>query len=85
MRFDTAFSNLLFSARSDIKIFDKNKEHIKKVVLTEEEKFEKTLDLGITLANEEIAKLKKDGKNKIESEVSFKLYDTYGFPYELTE
>lgn len=63
----------------------KNKEHIKKVVNTEEVKFEKTLDLGITLAGEEIEKLKKAEKRKIEAEISFKLYDTYGFPYELTE
>lgn len=62
-----------------------NKEHIKKVILTEEEKFEKTLDQGIALAGEEIEKLKKAGKSKIDAEVSFKLYDTYGFPYELTE
>ncbi|MBR8749005.1 Alanine--tRNA ligase [Fusobacterium sp. DD29] len=63
----------------------KNIEHIKKVVKIEEEKFSKTLDQGIQLVNQEIEKAKGEGKNHLSGEVTFKLYDTYGFPYELTE
>jgi len=43
------------------------------------------LDQGIQLVNQEIDALLANGKNKLDGEVSFKLYDTYGFPYELTE
>ncbi|WP_410207926.1 alanine--tRNA ligase [Fusobacterium sp.] len=63
----------------------KNIDHIKKVVKIEEEKFSRTLDQGIQLVNQEIEKAKAEDKNKLSGEITFKLYDTYGFPYELTE
>lgn len=63
----------------------KNIENIKKIVKIEEEKFSYTLDQGIQLVNQEIDNLLKVGKDKLDGEISFKLYDTYGFPYELTE
>ena len=62
-----------------------NLEHIKKVVKIEEEKFSRTLDQGIQLVNQEIEKLKAEGGKKLSGDITFKLYDTYGFPYELTE
>lgn len=62
-----------------------NIDHIKKVVKIEEEKFSRTLDQGMQLVNQEIEKLKAVGITKLDGEVTFKLYDTYGFPYELTE
>lgn len=62
-----------------------NIDHIKKVVKIEEEKFSRTLDQGMQLVNQEIEKLKAAGITKLDGEVTFKLYDTYGFPYELTE
>jgi alanyl-tRNA synthetase len=61
------------------------KEYIKKVVLIEEEKFSKTLDQGIKLVNDEILGAKSRGETKLSSELVFKLHDTFGFPYELTE
>lgn len=73
---------IMGSYYSEIK---ENKEHIKTVILREEEKFEATLDQGINIANEEIKKLKSENKEKMDAEVVFKLYGTYGFPYELTE
>jgi len=63
----------------------KNLENIRKIVKIEEEKFSNTLDQGIQLVNQEIDNLLANGKNKLDGEVSFKLYDTYGFPYELTK
>ncbi|MBC2850677.1 alanine--tRNA ligase [Cetobacterium sp. 8H] len=63
----------------------KNIEHIKKVVKIEEEKFSNTLDQGIQLVTNEIKAVKERGEDKLSGEVTFKLYDTYGFPYELTE
>lgn len=63
----------------------KNIENIKKIVRIEEEKFSNTLDQGIQLVNQEIDNLLANGGTKLSGEISFKLYDTYGFPYELTE
>lgn len=63
----------------------KNQEHIKKIVKIEEESFSKTLDQGINLVNVEIKKMEKQGKKELSGEISFKMYDTYGFPFELTQ
>ena len=63
----------------------KNVENIKKIVKIEEEKFSYTLDQGIQLVNQEIDNLIAKKENKLSGDISFKLYDTYGFPYELTE
>jgi len=54
-----------------------------KLLKLEEEKFRKTLDTGLTLMNEEMSKLKSS--DKFSGEVAFKLYDTFGFPLDLTE
>ena len=58
----------------------KNKEKIKDTIRKEEERFNKTLDRGYKLL-EEFINEKKD----IDGESAFKLYDTYGFPLELTK
>jgi alanyl-tRNA synthetase len=59
------------------------REHVAKVVLTEEERFGQTLDSGMALLNEAVAKLKAENKSVIPGEVLFKLYDTFGFPLDL--
>ena len=58
----------------------KNKEKIKDVIQKEEERFNKTLDRGYKLLEEFI-----NNKKDIDGESAFKLYDTYGFPLELTK
>ncbi|MDA8431267.1 MAG: alanine--tRNA ligase [Geobacteraceae bacterium] len=58
--------------------------YIKKVVLAEEERFTETLDRGLGILNEEVAALRSGGKTVIPGEVLFKLYDTFGFPVDLT-
>ena len=50
---------------------------------TEEERFRTTLGRGIEILGEELAKIKKD--EKFSGNVAFKLYDTYGFPLDLTQ
>lgn len=60
-------------------------EYIEKVIKIEEERFSTTLKNGTEMLSEEIAKLKKQNKKKLSSEISFKLYDTFGFPFELTK
>ena len=64
---------------------DTNKEIIKTVILEERDKFVKTLTKGEKEFLKEIEEVKKQGKNKIEGKVVFRLYDTYGFPPEVTE
>ncbi|MFA7405773.1 MAG: alanine--tRNA ligase, partial [Pelobacteraceae bacterium] len=59
-------------------------EYIKKVVLGEEQRFAETLDRGLAILNDEVAALRNAGKNVIPGDVLFKLYDTYGFPTDLT-
>lgn len=58
---------------------------IEKVIKIEEEKFQETIDQGINILNEYIDEVKKQGKNVLEGEIAFKLYDTYGFPLDLTK
>ena len=62
-----------------------NAKHIKKVIKIEEEKFSNTLDSGIQQVMAAIDEAKKNGEGRLTGEITFKLYDTYGFPYELTE
>lgn len=62
-----------------------NKETIKSVILEEKDKFVKTLEHGEKEFIKEMNKLKEEGKAKLEGKVVFKLYDTYGFPPEVTE
>ena len=59
-------------------------EYIRKVVRAEEERFAETLDNGLRILNDEVASLKSRGCKVIPGEVVFKLYDTYGFPMDLT-
>ena len=56
---------------------------VSQVVKSEEERFLETVDRGLELLNQEIAKLGK--KKKLPGKVVFSLYDTYGFPVDLTE
>ena len=60
------------------------KEYVKKVIMSEEESFNATLDRGIELFEEIIEKLNKKNEKLIAGEDVFKLYDTFGFPVDLT-
>ena len=62
----------------------KNSELIKNVIIEEKNKFVKTLTHGEKEFEKEMNKAKDQGKNKIDGKVVFKLYDTYGFPPEVT-
>ena len=62
-----------------------NKEIIKNVILEEKDKFVKTLTKGEKEFLKEIEDVKRQGKTKIEGKMVFRLYDTYGFPPEVTE
>ena len=62
-----------------------NKEFIAKVVKNEEERFHETLHDGLTILHDVINKEKEQGLSVIPGADAFRLYDTYGFPIELTE
>ena len=64
---------------------EKNKETIKQVLLEEKDKFVKTLIHGEKEFEKEVNRLKEQGKDKIEGKIVFRLYDTYGFPPEVTQ
>ncbi len=58
--------------------------YVSKVVQGEEERFSETLDSGLRILSEEVERLKEQGTKQIPGELAFKLYDTYGFPLDLT-
>lgn len=60
-----------------------NQETIIKVLKIEEEKFLETLNYGLEVLEKEIKKLSSEGKKIISGDLLYKLYDTYGFPYDL--
>ena len=60
-------------------------EYIEKVLRLEQERFALTLKNGIEMLTEEIEKMDKEGIKKLSADASFKLYDTFGLPFELTE
>jgi alanyl-tRNA synthetase len=57
---------------------------IRKVVVNEEQRFIETLDSGLRILGDEVEILKKAGRAVVPGEVVFKLYDTFGFPVDLT-
>ena len=57
---------------------------IENVIQSEEERFQSTLDTGLTLLDDLIDKAKKSKDKTISGKDAFKMFDTYGFPYELT-
>ena len=62
-----------------------NKDFIAKVIKNEEERFHETLHDGLAILSEVIKKEKEKGNSTIPGSDAFRLYDTYGFPIELTE
>jgi len=60
------------------------KDYILKVLSMEEERFAATIDAGLNILNTMIADTKSDGKTVLSGDDTFKLYDTYGFPVDLT-
>jgi alanyl-tRNA synthetase len=61
-----------------------NRPFIEKVALTEEESFRRTLDKGLSILEDEMGRLAKSGEKVIPGKVAFQLYDTFGFPMDLT-
>ena len=64
---------------------EQNRETIKNVINEEKDKFVKTLTHGEREFQKEMQKAKENGKTEIDAKVVFRLYDTYGFPPEVTK
>lgn len=73
---------LMYQAYPDI---EKNMAYIQKVVRNEEQKFHATLNDGLKLLYEGIEKLSQKQSKEIPGDMAFMLYDTYGFPLDLTK
>ena len=61
------------------------KDYIQKIIAVEEQKFASTIDQGTSIIGEYVEELKKRRQNTAGRKKVFKLYDTFGFPLELTE
>mgnify|MGYP001025412251 FL=1 len=61
------------------------KDFIEKVIRTEEERFHETINEGLSMLNEVIKEVKDAKGDTLDGKIIFKLYDTFGFPVELTE
>jgi alanyl-tRNA synthetase len=59
-------------------------ETIAKIIRLEEEKFQETIDQGLMILEEEMDKLKEAGQTLLSGPTAFRLYDTFGFPLDLT-
>lgn len=66
-------------------IIIEKQEHIQKIIKLEEMKFHETINEGMKMANDMVASVKKDGKTHISGHAAFVLYDTFGFPLDLTK
>ncbi len=62
-----------------------NQKFLSEVIQAEEERFLETLENGLELIQQEIKALKKQGKKFLSGDIAFKLYDTFGFPLDLSE
>ncbi|GIX06001.1 MAG: alanine--tRNA ligase [Candidatus Poribacteria bacterium] len=60
-------------------------EHVQRVIRAEEESFGRTLDRGLELFEEIAGRLEASGERTVPGEEAFRLYDTYGFPLDLTQ
>ncbi|MBM7613950.1 alanine--tRNA ligase [Alkaliphilus hydrothermalis] len=61
------------------------REYIQRVIKVEEERFQETIHQGIDILNEYIETMEKEGIKQLSGEAAFKLYDTFGFPLDLTK
>ncbi len=75
----------IYRDASDFQELVKKQDYIKKVIRLEEDRFAATLAQGMEMLNKHIEEVRDSGKKELSGEIGFKLYDTYGFPWELTD
>ncbi len=77
--------NVIEISRGAYPNLQEKKEYIQKILRVEEEKFSQTIDQGTNIINDYVKELKNTEETILDGEKVFKLYDTYGFPLELTQ
>ncbi|WP_440285736.1 alanine--tRNA ligase [Eshraghiella crossota] len=77
-------TTVIDSSKDGYPELDEKRELILKVLTTEEENFNKTIDQGLIILSDLENRLVKEGKTCLDGEDAFRLYDTYGFPIDLT-
>ena len=82
---DAAFDGVVEAMGDAYPELNDNRKKIEFALQREWDLFSGTLDRGLELIDTELARIKKSGGRMLSGEVAFKLYDTYGFPLDLTE
>lgn len=77
-------TTVIDSSKDGYPELDEKRELILKVLTAEEENFNKTIDQGLVILSDLESRLVKEGKTCLDGEDAFRLYDTYGFPIDLT-
>ncbi len=75
----------IYGEAEDFQELVNKQDYIKKVISLEEDRFAATLAQGMELLEGHIAEVKEAGKQELSGDIGFRLYDTFGFPWELTE
>ena len=78
-------SAVIEGSRDGYPELEEKKDFIFNVLTQEENKFNKTIDQGLAILSELEEKMAADGRNVMDGEDAFRLYDTYGFPLDLTK
>ena len=76
--------NVIEGSKDGYPELDEKRDFILNVVTQEENKFEKTIDSGLSVLKDMTAELSKNGEKVLSGSEAFKLYDTFGFPLDLT-
>ena len=71
------------TSKDAYKELEEKKDYIYKILTVEEERFYSTIDKGMELLKEKVSELKSSNLKTLKGEDAFKLYDTYGFPFDL--
>jgi alanyl-tRNA synthetase len=82
---DLDLSSVVDLMRGDYPELMETRNFVSKVIRNEEERFSETLDSGLKILREELERMKTEGRKTLSGEVVFRLYDTFGFPPDLTE
>lgn len=81
----TLSETVIESSKDGYPELEEKKSMIFKVLSEEENKFNKTIDTGLNILADMEEEMKKNNQTQLSGENAFKLYDTYGFPLDLTE
>ncbi len=81
----TIIDEVINSWKVQYKELEKNKDYIKNIIKIEEQRFQETIDQGLEILDSYIKSMAEEGINKLDGLRAFKLYDTYGFPLDLTK